>query len=93
MIEGQKRKFQQLAEKHPDLRQLYLARIKVWEDRNVDENAFLDALKQCDAILGEVEDELAKKWQGKQGSFSTYIKFQMDVECRPGGVRKFACPP
>ena len=67
MIAVQKRIFQQLAERYPDLRQLYLARIKVWEDRNIDETTFLDALKQCDAILGEVENELAMIWQGKLG--------------------------
>ena len=75
MQRDRKRKYQQLAEKHPDLRHQYLAKIKVLEDRNIgDEDAFLDALRRCDAILGEVEEELAKNWQGKQSRSSTRIQ-------------------
>ena len=75
MNEGQRKIFQQMAERHPDLRHQYLAKIKVSEDRNLgEEAAFLDALKQCDAILGEVEEELAKTWQGKQGRSCTRIQ-------------------
>ncbi|XP_072014113.1 ganglioside-induced differentiation-associated protein 1-like [Amphiura filiformis] len=60
-----------LAERHPDLREHYLAKIKVQEARDLtSEEKLLAALKECDSIMGEIEEELAKKWNGKFDNFT-----------------------
>ena len=67
-----------LAEQHPDLREHYLAKIKVQEARDLtSEEKLLAALKECDSIMGEIEEELAKKWNGKFGKSINRARFMV----------------
>ncbi len=65
-----------LADENPDLRETYLAKLKVIEARDLtNEQIFLDALKGCDPIMGELEEQLAKQWKGKFGKIHRFIFF------------------
>ncbi|XP_072013174.1 ganglioside-induced differentiation-associated protein 1-like [Amphiura filiformis] len=64
-------KMRKLAEKHPDLRDSYMDKIKVHEGRDLtNKENFLVALKECDSIMEEIEEELAQKWNGKFDNFT-----------------------
>ena len=70
-----------MADQNPDLKQLYLDKIKEHKDRKLtDENEFLSASDECDSVLGELEDQLAKQWKGKLGMLIIYVCLKIKIE-------------
>ncbi|XP_072013175.1 ganglioside-induced differentiation-associated protein 1-like [Amphiura filiformis] len=71
MVDKKQAEIRKLADENPDLRELYLAKLKVQTGRDLtNEEAFIAMLKECDSIMSQIENELVQKWKGKLDNFT-----------------------
>ena len=58
----------QAATEYPQLRHVYEDKLTVYADNDVfNEDNLVAALKTCDSVMDEIEEELSKRWASCQG--------------------------